>query len=42
MMVTSWMQIVEARISDQGLYTCEATNQHGTVRHQIMVNVIKT
>lgn len=37
LMVTSWVQLVEARVSDSGFYSCEATNNLGSARAEATV-----
>lgn len=38
-MVTSWVQIVDLRPTDTGIYTCVATNSEGEARASAKVGV---
>lgn len=37
LMITSWLQIVSMRESDEGVYTCIAKNIHGEIQAQALV-----
>lgn len=38
-MSTSWVQIVQLRPSDAGIYSCIATNEKGTTRAVALVDI---